>query len=198
MERTADRCALYFEMISALQPRATLALVSGRSSLFSLDVKVLLPLFLLTLSSYTAVAAPLNLGLLADYYHDCPASRGPQAAYLQSMIRRALRGDEAGMRSVIMHRGIFSTGDNEGYGDVPTALLRTLGDVRYAAFVTSQSPEVRDAALGLLPARTQDFARTYPKTAKLYHTWIASQRHTSNQTLGPTAGRRTERLKDEL
>jgi len=76
------------------------------------------------------------------------------------------------MRSVILLTGMFSTGDNEGYSEVPEALLRTLGDVRCAAFVTSQSTEVRDAALGLLPAPTQDFARTYPRTAKLYHAWI--------------------------
>ena len=155
-------------------------------------MKALLPVFALIFSSYTAVAALSDLGLLANYYHDCPASHGPHAAYLQSVIRRALRGDEAAMRSVIMHKGIFSTGDNEGFSEVPEALLRTLGDVRYAAFVTTQSAEVRDAALGLLPAHAQDFVRTYPRTAKLYHAWIASQRHTSNQTLQPTAGRSDE------
>ena len=152
-------------------------------------MKALLPVFALIFSSYTAVAALSDLRLLANYYHDCPASHGPHAAYLQSVIRRALRGDEATMRSVIMHKGIFSTGDNEGFSEVPEALLRTLGDVRYAAFVTTQSAEVRDAALGLLPAHTQDFPRTYPRTAKLYNAWIASQRHTSNQTLEPTSGR---------
>ena len=111
---------------------------------------MLLPVFLLTLSSYMAVAAPSDLGLLANYYHDCPASQGPHAVHLQRVIRRALRGDKAAMRSVILHKGIFSTGDNEGYSEAPVALLRTLGDVRYAAFVTSQSTEVRAAALGLL------------------------------------------------
>jgi hypothetical protein len=146
-------------------------------------VKALLPVFALTLSSYAAVAAASDLGLLANYYRDCPASYGPHAAYLQSVIRRALRGDEAAMRSLIMHKGISSTDDNEGFSEVPEALLRTLGDVRYAAFVTTQSAEVRDAALGSLPAHTQEFSRTYPRTAKLYQTWIASQRHTSNQTL---------------
>ena len=140
---------------------------------------------MLTFSSYAAVAEVLDLGLLANYYHDCPASHGPDATYLRSVIRRALRGDEAAMRSVIMHKGIFSTGDNEGYSEVPEALLRTVGDVRYAAFVTSQSAEARHAALGPLPAHTQDFTRTYPRTAKLYHAWIASQRHTSNPTLQP-------------
>ena len=112
-------------------------------------------MFALTLTSYTAVAALSDLGLLANYYHDCPASHGPHATHLQSVIRRALRGDEAAMRSVIMHKGIFSTGDNEGYTEVPEALLRTLGDVRYANFVSSQSAEVRDAALGLLPAHSR-------------------------------------------
>ena len=157
-------------------------------------MKVLLPVFLLTFSSYTAVAAPSDLGLLANYYHDCPARQGPDAAHLRTVIRRALRGDEAAMRFVILHKGIFSTGDNEGYSEVPEALLRTLGDVRYAAFVTSQSAEVRDAALGLVSAHTQGFARTYPRTAKLYRAWIASQRHTSKQTLEPTAGGRYARI----
>jgi hypothetical protein len=153
-------------------------------------VKALFAIFTLTFSSYASVAASSDLGLLANYYHDCPASHGPHAAYLHSVIRRALRGDEAAIRSVIMHKGIFSTGDNEGSSEGPEALLRTLGDIRYAAFVTSQSVQVRDAALGLLPAHTQDFARRYPRTAKLYHAWIASQRHTSNQTLEPTRLRR--------
>lgn len=93
------------------------------------------------------------------------------------------------MRCVIMHTGIFSTGDNEGYTEVPEALLLTLGDVRYANFVSSQSAEVRDAAL-LLPSHTQGFARTYPRTAKLCHAWIESQPHRSNRTLQSTAGQR--------
>jgi hypothetical protein len=160
----------------------------GRRSCVSLKVKALLPMFALALSSYAAVAASSDLGLLANYYHDCPASHGSHATHLQSVIRRALRGEEAAMRFVIMHKGIFSTGDNEGYTEVPEALLRTLGDVRYAAFVSSQSAEVRNAALGLLPAYTQHFGRTYPRTAKLYHAWIASQHHTSKQSLESTAG----------
>jgi len=101
---------------------------------------------------------------------------------------------DGAMRLLIMHKGIFSTGDNEAYTEVPEALLRTLGDVRYSAFVISQSAEVRNAALVILPAHTQHFGRTYPRTAKLYHAWIASQRHTSNQTLEPTAGRRCDKL----
>jgi len=157
-------------------------------------VKAVFAIFTLTFSSYASVAASSDLGLLANYYYDCPASHGPHAAYLQSVIRSALRGDEAAMRSVIMHKGIFSTGDNEGYSEVPEGLLRTLGDARYAAFVSGQSGEVRDAALGLLPVHTQDFVRTYPRTAKLYHAWIASQRRTSSQTLQPTAGRCGEQI----
>jgi hypothetical protein len=95
---------------------------------------------------------------------------------------------------VFLCTGIFSTGDNEGYSEVPEALLRTLGDIRYANFVNSQSAEVRGAALGSLPAHMQDFARAYPRTAKLYQAWIASQRHTSNQTLQSTAGQRGAHL----
>ena len=123
-------------------------------------------MFALTLSSHAAVTASSDLGLLANYYNDCPASHGPHATHLQSMIRRALRGDEAAMRFVIMHKGIFSTGDNEGYTEVPEALLRTLGDVRYAAFVSSQSAEVRNAALGLLPAYTQHFWAHVPENCE--------------------------------
>jgi len=142
-------------------------------------VKAFLSIFALMLNSHAALAALSDLGLLANYYHDCPASRGPHATYLRSVIRHALRGDETAMRSVIMHKGIFSTGDNEGYSEVPDALLRTLGDIRYAAFVGSQPADVRDAALGLVAAHTQKLARAYPRTAKLYQEWILSQRHTS-------------------
>ena len=142
-------------------------------------MKAFLSIFALMLNSHAALAALSDLGLLANYYHDCPASRGPHATYLRSVIRHALRGDETAMRSVIMHKGIFSTGDNEGYSEVPDALLRTLGDIRYAAFVGSQPADVRDAALGLVAAHTQKLARAYPRTAKLYQEWILSQRHTS-------------------
>jgi hypothetical protein len=92
-------------------------------------VKALLTVFALTLSSYTAVAASSDLDLLANYYHDCPTSHGPQATHLQSVIKRALRSDEVAMRCVLMHKGIFSAGDNEGCSEVPEALLRTLGDI---------------------------------------------------------------------
>jgi len=157
-------------------------------------VKIPVAVFALTVTSYAAVAASSAVGLLADYYHDCPASRGPQAAYLRSVIIRALSGDHAAMRSVIMNRGVFSTGDNEGYSEVPEALLRTLGDSRYAAFVASQPPSVRDAALSHLPGHSREFARTYPRTATLYHAWIAGQRHTSNHALQRTADRREDLL----
>jgi hypothetical protein len=153
-------------------------------------VKTPSAIFALTVSSYAALAGSPEVGLLANYYHDCPASRGPQAAYLRSVITRALSGDHAAVRLVIMQRGIFSTGDNEGYSEVAEALLRTLGDSRYAAFVTSQPLSVRDAALLYLPAHSREFARTCPRTAKLYHAWIAGPRHTSNQSLERTADRR--------
>ena len=45
------------------------------------------------------------------------------------------------MRSVIMHKGIFSTRRQRGLQRCPEALLRTLGDIRYANFVSSQSAE---------------------------------------------------------
>ena len=157
-------------------------------------MKAPLAILALTLSSYAALAGWSKLGLLGNYYHDCPASRGPQAAYLRGVITRALSGDQAAMRSVIMHRGIFSTGDNEGYTEVSEALLRTLGDSRYAAFVISQPLSVRNAALLYLPGHSREFARTYPRTAKLYHAWIAGQRHTSNQTLERTADPRINLL----
>jgi hypothetical protein len=73
------------------------------------------------------------------------------------------------MRLVIMHGGIFSTGDNEGYSEVPQALLRTLGDARYAGFITRQSREVQHAALALSPDQISSFEQRFPKTAKLYH-----------------------------
>ena len=152
-------------------------------------MKALVAIFALALTASAVEASSGDLGLFAGYYHDCPASRTARAKQLRAVIGRALRGEHDAMRSVIMHDGIFFTGDNEGYSEVPEALLRTLGDVRYAAFVAGQSAEVRNAALALLPAHTQDFARTYPRTAKLYQAWIASQRHRSEQMLRPNAGR---------
>lgn len=81
-------------------------------------MKVLL-LIALVSSSCAAAALPADLGLLTKYYHDCPASHGRQVSYLRAMIKRAQRGDYAAMRRVITHEGVFSTGDNEGYSEVP-------------------------------------------------------------------------------
>jgi hypothetical protein len=132
-------------------------------------VKALLAICTLALSSFAAVATSPDLGLLTNYYHDCPASRGSQATYLQSVIRRALRGDASAMRRVIMHEGLFTTGDNEGYSEVPQALLRTLGDDRYAAFVIRQPRDLQELALAVYPEHIRGFERSFPKTAKLYH-----------------------------
>jgi hypothetical protein len=131
-------------------------------------VKALLAICALGLA-VVAEASSDDLGLLRNYYHDCPASRGPHAAELRRVIHRALSGDHPAMRLVIMHEGIFSTGDNEGYSEVPQALLRTLGDARYAAFVTRQSRHVQTAALSLFPDQISAFERRCPKTAKVYH-----------------------------
>ena len=73
------------------------------------------------------------------------------------------------MRLVIAHEGIFSTGDNEGYSEVPQALLRTLGDDRYAGFVVRQSRNVQQLALSVYPDQIPSFERRFPKTARLYH-----------------------------
>jgi hypothetical protein len=83
----------------------------------------------LLLIAYAATATPSlspDLGLLSSYYQDCPARNGPSAAYVRRVIKRALGGDHAAMRSVIMHKGLFSTGGNEAYSEVPEARLRTL------------------------------------------------------------------------
>lgn len=137
------------------------------------DVKTLIILScFLGLSSFTVATVPpqpLDLGLLANYYGDCPARSGPHAERLQSTIRQALRGDYTAMRLVIMHEGIFSTADNEGYSEVPQALLRTLGDTRYAAFITHQPRDVQQAALAVYPKQISAFKQRFPKTAKLYH-----------------------------
>jgi hypothetical protein len=73
------------------------------------------------------------------------------------------------MQTVIMRDGLFSTGDNEACSEVPQALLRTLGDARYAAFVIHQSRHIQQAALAVFPEQIPGFAQRYPKTAKLYH-----------------------------
>jgi hypothetical protein len=72
------------------------------------------------------------------------------------------------MRRVIMHEGVFSTGDNEGFSEVPQALLRTLGDDRYAAFVLRQPRTIQELALAVYPEQIHAFQRKFPKTAKLY------------------------------
>jgi hypothetical protein len=69
------------------------------------------------------------------------------------------------MRCVIMHEGVFSTGDNEGYSEVPQALLRTLGDARYAAFISRQPRDVQGLALAVCPEHIPGFERKFPKTA---------------------------------
>jgi hypothetical protein len=88
---------------------------------------------------------------------------------VRKVIRRALAGEHAAMRTVIMHHGLFSTVDNEGYSEVPPALLRTLGDDQYAHFVIRQPRDVQEAALALYPEQIRAFDRRFPKTAKLYH-----------------------------
>jgi hypothetical protein len=167
---TASRRKTKSSMASTFSTRRGARSRSRRFILVSLDVKALIVvLFALTLSCHTAVATPSEsrgLGLLTNYYHDCPARRGPQADYVRSVIKHALRGDHAAMRSIIMHNGPFSSGDNEGYSEVPQALLRTLGDNRYAAFVISQKTSRGSSILGsgtlshrtsLLPCHTNAF-----------------------------------------
>ena len=68
----------------------------------------------------------------------------------------------------MMHDGIYSTGDNEGYSEVPQALLRTVGDARYSSFVIGQPAEVQELALSVYPEQIPGFERKFPKTAKLY------------------------------
>jgi hypothetical protein len=109
-----------------------------------------------------------ELGLLTNYYGDCPARHGRQSAELRSTILSALRGDATAMRLLVMHEGIYSTGDNEGYSEVPQALLRTLGDERYSSFVVRQPAAVQELALNVYPDQISGFERRFPKTAKLY------------------------------
>jgi hypothetical protein len=114
-------------------------------------------------------ASSEDLGLLTNYYDDCPARHGPHGAELRSVIRRALRGNPAAMRLLLLHRGIFSTGDNEGYSEVPQALLRTLGDDRYSHSVVGQPHDIHELTLSVYPDQISGFARRFPKTAQLYH-----------------------------
>jgi hypothetical protein len=172
--------------------------LGSNESSAALDVKALVAIFAVTLSSYAAVAALPDLGLLTKYYHDCPASHGQQASYLRAVITRALRGDEAAMRRVIMHEGVFATGDNEGFSEVPQALLRTLGDDHSAAFVLRQPREIQELALAVYPEQIHAFERNFPKTAKLYRERFLASHETSNQWMKPTARRWAARTKDEL
>jgi hypothetical protein len=146
-------------------------LVGRVAELWSLDVKALLAascaIVLASSTCKAALADPPCLDLLTNYYHDCPAREGPRAAQLRSVIRRALRGDTAAMRLLITHGDIFSTVDNEGYTEVPQALLRTLGDDRYVAFVIRQPRHVQEQALNVYPKQIPEFERRFPKTAKL-------------------------------
>ena len=73
------------------------------------------------------------------------------------------------MRQVIAHEGIFSTGDNEEYSEVPQALLLTLGDDPYSAFVACQPHQMQRLALSVYPEQVLAFHRRFPKTAQLYH-----------------------------
>ena len=132
-------------------------------------MKALLVICGLALGSCTALSASSDIGPLTNYYHDCPASRGRHAAYVRDTLKRALAGDHAAMGMVIMHEGLFSTGDNEAYSEVPQALLRTVGDARYASFIVHERRQVQQAALALFPEQIPGFARRFPRTAKLYH-----------------------------
>ncbi len=87
------------------------------------------------------------------------------------------------MRRVIAHEGMFSTGDNEGYSEVPQALLRTLGDDRYSAFVHHQTHHMQELALALGPEQIPAFERRFPKTAALYHKHLSRSHQTSNQAM---------------
>ena len=138
-----------------------------------------------------AAASPDKLGLLTNYYGDCPARYGPHSAELRGTIREGLRGDAEAMRLLIIHEGIYSTGDNEGYSEVPQALLRTLGDVRYSSFLIREPAEVQQLALLVYPEQIPEFKRKFPKTAKLYHERFSRWRRTSNHAIKRTMDRCT-------
>lgn len=72
------------------------------------------------------------------------------------------------MRKLLLHRGLFSTGDNEAYSEVPTALLLTLGDERYAAFLRRESKSIRRAGLRVEPLQIRNFQRRFPQVTRLY------------------------------
>jgi hypothetical protein len=137
-------------------------------------MKVILVIWSLLMSVCVAEHSSEDLGLLANYYRDCPASHGARSTYLRAVIRRALSGDEAAMRGVILHEGIFSTGDNEGYSEVPKALLLTVADDRYADFVARQPRDVQEIALAIYPQQIPAFERRFPRVAKLYRKRFSS------------------------
>jgi hypothetical protein len=124
---------------------------------------------------------PSDLGPLANYFrHDCVGARGPRRDEVHEVFKRALAGDHSAIRTVIMHRGDFGTGDNEAWSELPEIFLRVLGDAKYAAFVVSQPQAVQDSALFLSPEQLSDFEHRFPKTSKLYHPWLSRQRRTSD------------------
>jgi hypothetical protein len=146
-------------------------------------VQALLIICVFAFTSHVALAASSDLGLLTNYYHDCPASLRPHAAYVRKVLKRALAGDHAAMRAVVIHHSLFSTGDNEGYSEVPQALLRTVGDDRYAVFVLHQPRDIQELALFVCPEQIPAFNRRFPKTSKLYHERFLRSHQTSNQLM---------------
>jgi hypothetical protein len=111
-----------------------------------------------------------ELGPLRNYFYDCVGAHTAHRQYVRSVIKRALAGDRSAMRTLTLHRGVFGTGNNEAYSEVSMALLRTLGDSRYAAFVIDEAPGVqREALRAFRLERFPEFDGKFPKTARLYH-----------------------------
>ena len=108
-----------------------------------------------------------DLGPLANFYHDCVGSSGPHQRYVRETLRRALAGDFTALHAVFTDHTNFGTGDNEAYTELPPIFLQTLGDNRYAAFAANQPEDVRASVLNFHSEQIPDFARIYPKTAKL-------------------------------
>ena len=115
-------------------------------------------------------AGDAELRPLKDYFYDCVGAHTPHRQYVRGVIKRALAGDRSAMRTLTLHRGLFGTGDNEAYSEISIALLRTVGDSRYAAFVADESAAVQREALDAFGLeRFPEFDRKFPKTARLYH-----------------------------
>jgi hypothetical protein len=111
-----------------------------------------------------------ELGPLKDYFYDCVGAHTSHRQHVRGVIKRALAGDRSAMRTLTLHRGLFGTGDNEGYSEISMALLRSVGDSRYAAFVADESAGVQREALDAFGLeRFPEFDRKFPKTARLYH-----------------------------